>query len=241
MRLSVDAARRNLQLGTTDEVQFKWRISTHRIGKPMLKRMTITCFAFMAIASSGVVAQEVTTTEQALSVAVGLDKVPDPETLRIESMKVRFSSRGNNWQVKLRGGEITYKINVSEDGKTSLDRDIDEGQDVPAFWAAQPALAEHETPEYYLEKASEVLSGLNDTYRPTGRAIVEFEVCDPPAPGVESKYTNGCKNERALTKWVVFTQVAANVRGKDDKFFKAVKFLDGRVTEVSDAMVSGIW
>jgi len=210
-------------------------------GKTMLKLATFACMTSLVIVPSVINAQEITTTAQAIDVAVNLDNMPDPAILRIEAIKTIFSMRGNQWEMTLRGDEITYEIEVLQDGTTDFDRDIDDDKNVPTFWNAQPGLAEHETPEFYLQRASEVLSGLNDTYTPTGRAIVEFEVCDPPEPGVQSEYTNGCKNERAVTKWVVFAQVSANVRGEDRNFFKAVTFLDGRVTEVTDAIVSGNW
>lgn len=207
----------------------------------MLKLATFACMTSLAIVPSVINAQEITTTAQALDVAFNLDNMPDPAILRIEAMKVIFSTRGNQWDMTLRGNEITYDIEVLQDRRTDFDRDIDDDGNVPAFWDAQPSLMEHETPEFYLQRANEVLSGLNDTYIPTGRAIVEFELCDPPEPGVESDHENGCKSDRALTEWVVFAQISANVRGEDRNFFKAVTFLDGRVTEVTDARVSGNW
>lgn len=207
----------------------------------MLKLLPLAVMTSLAVVPLAANAQEITTTAQALDAAIGLDNMPDPDMLRIEEIKATFSTRGNQWKFTLRGGEISYDVDVTQDGRTDLDRDIDDDGNIPDFWNAQPGLTAHETPEFYLERAGEVLSAMNDTYTTTGRAIVEFEVCDLPAPGTQSEYPNGCKRDIALTKWIVFAQVAANVRGEDREFFKAVTFLDGRVTEVGDANVFGNW
>ena len=184
-------------------------------------------------------AQEVTTTREALDLAMSLEEMPASGSLRIVEMKTTFSSRGNQWEITFRDGDTIYEVDVRQDGRTDIDRDIDDDGNVPEFWAAQPALDAVEMPEDFLQRASEVLAGLNETYSITGRAILEYEVCEPAEANAE--YSNGCGDDTALTTWVVFAQVSANVRGEDQAFFKAVTFMDGLATEVTDANVFGNW
>ena len=87
----------------------------------------------------------------------------------------------------------------------------------------------------------EIVETFNPTYTANPRAIIEYEVCDPPEQDEESEYENGCDRSTNKEAWAVYIQVSDVVRGEEQSFFKLLEFRDGLPTQLSDANVSGNW
>ncbi|WP_341365448.1 hypothetical protein [Yoonia sp. BS5-3] len=185
---------------------------------------------------------EITTTAQAIQFAYEVVGVPDTPTMRIAEMKTQFSAKGNRWDIDFRDGELTYDVTIRQDRDFDLDRDIEEEGDIPSFWENQPPIPDAPMPEALFEQASGILTQFNANYRPTGRALIEFETCDLPALDRPSEYENGCRRDRPSYENVVFVEIVATIRGEERTFFKAVTISDeGLPTELTDASVSGNW
>lgn len=184
---------------------------------------------------------ELINTEQALHFALSGDRVPNADTVKIERIKTQFSARGNQWVFLFRDEDKTYEATVRQDRSFDLDKEFDEDGENAEFWATLPDPRDVELPETYLERSMEIVEAFNPTYTANPRAIIEYEVCDPPEQGTESDYMNGCRRNENKEHWEVFIQVSAEVRGEEDTFFRAINFRDGHPTTIKDAMVSGLW
>ncbi|WP_282095400.1 hypothetical protein [Epibacterium ulvae] len=129
---------------------------------------------------------ELITTEQALLFALSEDRVPNAATVKIERIRTQFSTRGNRWEFPFRDKDKTYEATVLQDRGFDLDKEFDEDEENAAFWATLPTPQDVELPETYLKNAMTVVEASNLTYTANPRAIVEYEVCDPPEHGTES-------------------------------------------------------
>jgi len=85
-----------------------------------------------------------------------------------------------------RNDENTYVVTLLQDRCFDLYKEFDENGENPAFWATLPVPQDVEFPEIYSGNVMTVVETFNpaDTAKP--RAIVEYEVCDPPEQSTES-------------------------------------------------------
>ena len=184
---------------------------------------------------------ELVTTEQALHFALSEDRVPNADTVKLERLDAQFSSKGNRWEFLFRDEDKTYEATVQQDRFFDLDKEFDEDGENAAFWATLPDPKDIEWPEQYLEQAMEVAETFNSRFTANPRALIEFEVCDPPEKDEESEYANGCDSDEYKEVWEVYLHISSEVRGEDQTFYKYIRFADGQPTEFKDANVSGNW
>lgn len=184
---------------------------------------------------------ELITTEQALHFALSEDRVPNAATVKLERVKVQFSEKGNRFEFLFRDEDKTYEATVRQDRAFDLDKEFDEDGENEAFWATFPDPKDMEWPENYLEQSMQIAETFNPGYTANPRAIIEYEVCDPPKKSGRSDYTNGCNRDEDKEVWNVYLQIATTVRGEDTTFYKHLRFIDGHPTKLNDANVSGNW
>ncbi|MFV0493227.1 MAG: hypothetical protein ACK5M4_15555 [Pseudorhodobacter sp.] len=184
---------------------------------------------------------ELVTTPQALLFALSEERVPNADTVKIERIKAQFSPKGKRWEFLFRDEDKTYQATVQQDRYFDLDKKFDEDGENPEFWASLPAPQDVELPEVYFEKAIEIVEGFNPGYTAIHRAIVEYEVCDPPKMGDQSDHKNGCRTNEDKEDWEVFIQISGVIRGEKDTFFKVINFDEGLPSLLNNASVSGSW
>ena len=184
---------------------------------------------------------ELITTEQALHFALSEDRVPNADSVKLERVDAQFSENGNRWEFLFRDEDKTYEATVQQDRYFDLEKEFDEDGENAAFWATFPDPKDIEWPEEYLEQAMQVAETFNPTYSANPRALIEYEVCDPPEQGTASEYDNGCYSNEDKEVWQVYLHIRAEERGEDRTFYKNIRFIDGFPTRFNDANVRGNW
>jgi len=184
---------------------------------------------------------ELITTEQALHFILSEERVPNAETVKLERVEAQFSARGNRWEFLFRDEDKTYEATVQQDRLFELEREFDEDGENAEFWQTLPDPKDIEWPESYLEQAMQVAEAFNPTYTANPRAIIEYEVCDPPEQDETSDYDNGCDRDEDREVWNAYLHISAEVRGEDTTFYRLIRFRDGFPIRFNDANVSGNW
>lgn len=196
-------------------------------------------FLVASFAPKMALAQDVTTSAEALTIALTQAGLDLSDEIKIESMEaVRFRNGHMEWSFELRDGENVHDVTVEQNRDQKVRSDEDSRNANAEFWALLPAPADVETVESYVERARAELVEVNPELMPRDQYIVEYDVCDPPRDGGR-EYASGCRYDVPRETWTIILR--SDVRGTDDWVNKAITFEDGRRTEITGARVGGNW
>ncbi len=189
---------------------------------------------------SPVMAGNITTSTEALSLALSETNLVESDTARVQSIDSALFRNGSvDWNFVLRDGATVYDVEVKQDGSVTVKTESDPDGAAPAFWAELPLPTELATVEDHVERSEAQLIEADDTLVPRDQYIFNYDVCDPPDPGKEARGENGCKREGPLQKWS--TILRADIKDTDEWKNRVVIFEDDQMTDISGVRVGGNW
>ncbi|MGH1542754.1 MAG: hypothetical protein ACRBHB_20210 [Arenicella sp.] len=197
----------------------------------------LATFTFSLFFVHHAMAQDIQDSAQALKFVLEGEKVPNAASVKLEYMKATISSKGRQWKFTFRDADKQYKVTVGAKGQFKLKKEFDEDEDNAEFWATLPAPSSVQTDLEYLEKAKVVVENFNSTFKAQDRAIIEYFVCDAPAKGKVSKYSNGCKSDKVKQWW----EIAVQIKNAEDSFFRKIEFQNDQPVTLSKVSVYGNW
>lgn len=204
-----------------------------------MRRLTAV-IASTVFFSSPLAAGNITSSAEALSIALRETGNAESETLRIQSIDSSLFKNGFvDWEFVLRDGATLYDVEVAADGSFKVETENDPEGAIPAFWAQLPLPNELGTIEDYVENAKSELTGSDATLKPRVQYIVSYEVCDPADPGDEPEAENGCDKDDPLEEWSVVLR--ADVEDTEEWRNRIVIFEDGQLAGISEVRIGGNW
>lgn len=196
--------------------------------------LATTAFATMAFSN------EVTSSTQALTIALEAASLSESDTVRLQSMESSLFRNGfQDWTFVLRDGATVHDVDVAQNGDAKVETETDPDGDNPAFWSALPAPAALETIEDRVTVAKAELTAFETTATLRDQYLFEYEICDVPDVNETDIGSNGCKDGDTLQEWSVVLK--ADVPGNEFASNYVVVFEDGVQTQIARVRVGGNW
>ena len=196
--------------------------------------LVTTCLA------PSVLAEDVATSTQALTLALEAAELTQSETIRIQSIEsTLFRSGLKDWDFDIRQGPDVFEIKVAQDGATTVKVVSDPEGDMPEFWAKLPLPTATTTVEEFFERAKAEPVASDQALSPREQYIVQYEVCDVPKPDDKDVGDNGCEDGDPLEEWSVVLKVDVPDTERPKNYL--LLFEDGELVRTGTVRVGGNW